>query len=374
MHGAVACVASAGRLEVDATAGGCLESGWYGYLGGKRGMMVDQELMDAVAELAATAGYSGPLHIERWRSSSHNRLLRVTAGTTSLALKRYFTSPFSRRERLRAEFTFSRYAWARGLRNLPEPIAADYTRCMALYGFVDGTPPRAEEIGTAEINAAVDFVARLNVDPTGLDARALPPALKSTVSGVAAVEQIDARLTVLRERAVDPRVEPSLRQWIEDQLVPALLAVARTVHALEPSPAGGDRRCVSPSDFGFHNALRGSDGPLIFVDFEYAGWDDPTRLVAEMFSQVELPLPASLLDPLAEGIAAVLGLAGDFAARVRAYLPLLRIERCCDLLHELLPTQGRRSPSTATAALATSAGRRLALQQALHELLGAVSP
>ena len=57
----------------------------------------------------------------------------------------------------------------------------------------------------------------------------------------------------------------------------------------EPLPAA--ERCVSPSDFGFHNALRTPDGRLAFIDFEYAGWDDPAKTVSDFFCQPECPVP-----------------------------------------------------------------------------------
>ena len=38
---------------------------------------------------------------------------------------------------------------------------------------------------------------------------------------------------------------------------------------------------MSPSDFGFHNALRTIDGSLIWLDFEYFGWDDPVKLISD---------------------------------------------------------------------------------------------
>ena len=40
-------------------------------------------------------------------------------------------------------------------------------------------------------------------------------------------------------------------------------------------------RVLSPSDFGFHNALRRPDGTIVFVDFEYFGWDDPAKMMAD---------------------------------------------------------------------------------------------
>ena len=45
-------------------------------------------------------------------------------------------------------------------------------------------------------------------------------------------------------------------------------------------------RTLSPSDFGFHNALKRSDGRIVFLDFEYFGWDDPAKMTAEELARV----------------------------------------------------------------------------------------
>lgn len=42
--------------------------------------------------------------------------------------------------------------------------------------------------------------------------------------------------------------------------------------------------CVSPSDFGFYNAVRSPDG-VRFIDFEFAGWDDPAKTVVDFILQ-----------------------------------------------------------------------------------------
>ena len=38
---------------------------------------------------------------------------------------------------------------------------------------------------------------------------------------------------------------------------------------------------LSPSDFGFHNAILKESGDLVFLDFEYFGRDDPVKLMAD---------------------------------------------------------------------------------------------
>ena len=46
-----------------------------------------------------------------------------------------------------------------------------------------------------------------------------------------------------------------------------------------------EQYCISPSDFGFHNALLKSNGDIKFIDFEYAGFDDPAKITSH-FSRI----------------------------------------------------------------------------------------
>jgi hypothetical protein len=41
---------------------------------------------------------------------------------------------------------------------------------------------------------------------------------------------------------------------------------------------------ISPGDFGFHNAIRTSDG-ICFLDFEYSGLDDPAKTLLDFLAQ-----------------------------------------------------------------------------------------
>ena len=67
---------------------------------------------------------------------------------------------------------------------------------------------------------------------------------------------------------------------VMEQIVAAACRDSRPETELAPQ-----HRCLSPSDFGFHNALlRGRPGvpgarDWVFLDFEYFGWDDPAKTV-----------------------------------------------------------------------------------------------
>jgi len=303
-------------------------------------MIVDQALKEATAELAATAGVYGEPQLQVLSTHGHNRMVRVEIGDAVLALKRYFPGPGDRRDRLRAEFTFSRFAWAHGVRALPEPMAADYTRAMALFRFVDGERASAAPIGLRQITAAIAFIEEINRERNGIDARGLPAAYGACFSIEEHEVAISTRLGDLRERADRLGGDDAVVALIDTQLRPAW---SRVVASLIACPAvGASERCLSPSDFGFHNALTTAGGEVIFHDFEYAGWDDPARLVAEMFTLPQAPAPAGLLSTFASGLREGLDLPDSFIERAMRMLPLHRLRHCCALLDEILPRDRRR--------------------------------
>jgi hypothetical protein len=56
--------------------------------------------------------------------------------------------------------------------------------------------------------------------------------------------------------------------------------LTRKALAIQPTPPGLPIRILSPSDFGQHNVIPGSDGMRI-IDLEFFGWDDAHKLVAD---------------------------------------------------------------------------------------------
>ena len=102
-------------------------------------------------------------------------------------------------------------------------------------------------------------------------------------------------------------------------------------------------RIVSPSDFGFHNAVLAADGKLRFVDFEYAGWDDPAKTVCYFFLQPAVPAPLSSRDEFVRGVGAIVGDPDGVRARAAALAPLYRVKWACIALNDFLPAgRGRR--------------------------------
>ena len=67
-----------------------------------------------------------------------------------------------------------------------------------------------------------------------------------------------------------------------------------------PRKVAKEEKSLSPSDFGFHNMLIDKNGRLRFIDFEYAGWDDPAKIICDFFCQPKFPVPMNWMDSFIE--------------------------------------------------------------------------
>src|SRR5262249_33996160 len=148
-----------------------------------------------------------------------------------------------------------------------------------------------KEIGRREIRQAVSFFHRLNEPAVRASARELPPASEACFSISDHFALVDSGLAQLKNLVPASETEHEMSMLVSDiheawQRHKTKIEAGLKENSLTiDSPLEPHDRCLSPSDFGFHNALIRADGELCFFDFEYAGWDDPAKMVADFFYQ-----------------------------------------------------------------------------------------
>ncbi|HZT80994.1 MAG TPA: aminoglycoside phosphotransferase family protein [Gemmataceae bacterium] len=305
------------------------------------------ERTERARRLLESAGCRGPFTLARLAGGANNQVYRVNDGP--LVLKAYATHPADPRDRLGAEFALSTFAWGHGLRCLPQPVACDRDARLALYGHVAGRSLAAEEVTAAAVRQAVDFFARLNELKGEAGAADLPDASEACFSLDAHLQTVGRRVERLRHIEEGGEVESEAARFVADELAPACAelveSLRRRAERLGIDAAAVlpfDERCLSPSDFGFHNALLAQDGRLVFVDFEYAGWDDPAKAACDFFCQPRLPVPAACWDDFAAAVVRGLSEPERHLERMRLLLPAYRLKWCCILLNDFLPAGRHR--------------------------------
>jgi hypothetical protein len=321
-----------------------------------------------VAPLLAAAGLgAGTLSVEPCAQGGNNQVFRIRLGGTTLAAKLYFRDASDGRDRLGAEFAFLEYARKAGIDCVPAALARDDGNGLALYEFIEGDKLAPGELRDEHVERALDFFSRLNAPAARLSAGALPDASEARFSISEQLSLTETRIERLAQIGGETDVDrmavatagrlkaawPDLRRRV-------LLECGRS--RLDPE-ALLDRsdRCVSPSDFGFHNALVAAGGKLAFIDFEYAGWDDPAKAVCDFFCQPAIEVSSRYMERFTRQALAFSPNASLLAERTRLLLPVFRMKWCCIMMNHFLP--GYRARRLALPGLAEAARKKVQLDK-----------
>jgi hypothetical protein len=303
-------------------------------------MLSSPVLDDRILNIAAALSTLPVRSVEQQQGGGNNRLFRVLGADKRLyALKEYPQRTNDGRDRLGAEFAALQFLERCGFANVPKAIAADRAAGFALYEWIDGTP--IVDVTDADVDAALALMARLHQFRGAKEATDLALASEACLSLMDIVAQAGQRFDRLNEVA---RADPRLAKFLSEDYAPVaqnaetwsrLGCEARGI-AFD-RPIGREGQSLSPSDFGFHNAIRRADGQPAFVDMEYFGWDDPAKLVADFLLHPGMQLSPQQYERFRAGALKIYGGDVTFASRLALVYPLYGLRWCMILLNEFLP-------------------------------------
>ena len=278
------------------------------------------------------------------RPGGNNRVFRLDMADGSQRALKYY--PSDGRDRLGQEYEALSFLAQQGVGLTPRPFASDCDQNCALYEWFDGEAA-ALHPQPDDVDQLADLLVELQSLRNAAGAERLRPASASVFSPADAVGQCEARLNRLREPASG---DPDLRAFVDRHLAPSAALARRRVEqryagmgidpAAKLTPA---QRALSPSDFGLHNAMRGANGRLRFIDFEYFGWDDPVKLTSDTALHPGSEFPENDAKRLLER------LSGEFEARDPAFAlrrdvlyPVFGLIWCLIILNDYLPESRSR--------------------------------
>lgn len=275
----------------------------------------------------------------RLPGGGNNRVYRVDTPTGPVLLKEYFRHVGDPRDRLGVERAFFKFAWAHGVRAIPQPLACDRGAGIAIYEFLAGRKLAAGEVTAAHVDEAAAFFAAVNRHRHDPDAAHLPVASEACFSLTEHLACVDRRLARLDGIEPESDLHRQAAALVATRLVPAWqrvrVAVTGSGLPLDELLAAQDR-VISPSDFGFHNCIV-TDSGLKFIDFEYAGWDDPAKTVCDFFCQPAVPVPREHFERFLSAVADAVPDAAALRRRAALLFPVYELKWCCIMLNEFLP-------------------------------------
>jgi hypothetical protein len=287
-----------------------------------------------------------PFDTARIRAGRNSEVLLLSNRHGRWILKHYYQHASDRRERLGTEFAFLEFLQRCGVCEVPKPLGADRQLGYGLYSFLPGKRPLA--VVPAHISQAAGFVRKINQQRRSPDAERLPKAADACASWEDHLNLTETRLERLLATKPATPLDSEAQTFVKDRLLRFWAGlrdkILRGVDSGEfASRIGPENQIISPSDFGLHNALEDA-GRLSFVDFEYAGWDDPAKLICDFICQPEVPVAPRQGLQFREELLVDLPDPEGVGRRVECLLPVHRVKWCCIMLNEFkLEDRQRRS-------------------------------
>jgi hypothetical protein len=302
--------------------------------------MLSSPAPDEVQDVARALSPHPVRAVGELRKGNNSRIFRVETAGGAYALKKY--PPSDERNRLGAEVAALHFFERASIGRTPRIVAVVPNVRYGLFTWIDGS---AVDVVTDD---DIDEFARFQIAlDEAIDERAraeIGEASEACLSGPRIVSHIERRYRRLETVKYD---FPEFQPFFDDVLIPSLgkfEAAARAAYTRRGFDFSEDIappfRTLIPSDMGAHNALRGADRRLYFLDFEYFGWDDPLTSIANFVMHPGMRLSASQKDHYRQALLAHFQ-RNDERERLAALTPLYALRWCAIILGELVPERWR---------------------------------
>lgn len=265
-------------------------------------------------------------------SGGNSKVFCIEAHGQKWAVKSYPPYAPNQRDRLAAECQTYQFLNQEHVPAVPQFKAVSLTERWLIIEWIDGELP--SQYTNRDISQAVQFIRHIQGLNSLPQALALPQAAEACLSLNSIFQQIERRFERLSSQT---NGDSSLLDFLFYDFMPVFESIRQPSLLLTDSILPFEKRSLIPADFGFHNALRRADGQLVFFDFDYFGWDDPVKLLADILWHPKMNLTLPQQHQFIDGIADIYQADSTFLSRFELTKPLFGLRWVLILLNEFIP-------------------------------------
>jgi hypothetical protein len=300
-------------------------------------MTADQKLLDELKPLINC----DVKNIEEIFGGRNSKVFKVKieGESASVAAKKYYFRRDKSHQRCQHEFSSLKYLWECGIRNIPQPIAFNKQDGLALYQFIEGEKVAPHAVKKESMDQVICFLNQLKKTSKRKDSSSIPSAAEACFSIAQIIENIRFRIKRIKRHRVEEKLWLEMLSFLENKIEPFMSDIVtwlkkKTIVFDEVLPV--EHRTLSPSDFGFHNAIQSKELEITFIDFEYFGWDDPSKTVVDFVLHPAMELSLENQTYFLKGICNSSLAFPGFSERISTVFPLFGVKWCLILLNEFI--------------------------------------
>ncbi|MBM3208384.1 MAG: hypothetical protein FJZ57_07285 [Chlamydiae bacterium] len=293
-------------------------------------MNISKEIHDLIAEYHLS---NEPFSIVPLLGGGNNRIYIIENDKDRFILKHYFQHQNDKRNRLKNEYLFLEYCKNIQLNLVPVPLHFNEKNNIALYSFIGGRQAIQNDVNENTIKVVCEFYKHLNIQKH-LGSH-LSPASEACFKYSDYVKIIENRIQSFGDFHEETSLDKDVLNFLTSEFSSTWNKVKQKFLVdgnLSINTDFFDDVCISPSDFGFHNTLIDT-GSTRFIDFEYAGWDDPAKTICDFFLQPKIPVDKEYFKVISESFAQSSKQPENLLQRVKKVQPICQLKWVLILLN-----------------------------------------
>ena len=242
------------------------------------------------------------------------------------------------RNRCRTEKNFLSYLRSCQVINTASILESNISAGWSLMSWIEGQKPT--NLQPSDFRGIANFISLINEASREASRSHLEPASEACQSLSGLISSLAERLKKLQSTTPNSELSEEAIQWVTNTIDPHFRLLSQrllnTRGACSHWQDLHNCRIASPSDAGIHNTLRTQQG-LHFIDFEYAGIDDLSKLAADWILQPEYRLDQTqeefFIKILLKGMEERIGT--SWHVRLKDIKPLIHVKWCLIMLKPL---------------------------------------
>ncbi len=243
--------------------------------------------------------------------------------------------------RYKSETSFLNFLRKKNIKNLPSILSSNALNQENIFNYIDGK--KVNNVGKKDIQQCINFIRKINFNSSKKKFLYKQKATEACLSLKDHIDTAEKRIFMLSRFSKNYGLYKKAKLFVRNELknsfkkrmikINKLFSKKEILRKLKPNEL-----ILSPSDFGFHNIIKKND-KLYFFDFEYAGMDDPVKLICDYICQPDYKLNKKQINFFYTNILKLFRKKETIDKRFKAVIGIHRIKWCCIILSEMLSKQ-----------------------------------
>ena len=274
-------------------------------------------------------GYNKISKINEIKLGINSKIYKIEIGKKNIILKLYCDK---KRLRIKREYKFYNYLAKIKSKNVAKLIAINLEENFALYTFLNGK--RVKKINENHIYLASRFINQINKYKKKSK---LPLAVDGIESRIDHLRLCARKINQMKLVKKNSFIDKNFFLFLQTKIIPTFNRIKKNL--LKENIFKGleyklirSQMIISPSDFGFHNIIE-SNNRIFFYDFEYAGLDDPIKLLCDFYCQPDQKINKEKKEIFKRNILSKYKSFEKIDFMIKKFLPLHQLKWCCIILN-----------------------------------------